>query len=73
VRRPNAELRARVNGQLTLRYERPDLTPYAALEFVRRWLHRDGVVALPRGEPATALPPTDGRDLFHFGLLHPED
>jgi len=41
VRQPKAELRARVNGQLTLRYERTGLTSYAGLEFVRRWLHRN--------------------------------
>jgi hypothetical protein len=59
VRRRKADLRARVNGQLTLRYERAGLTSYAGLEFVRRWLHRDGVVALLRQELATALPATD--------------
>src|SRR5439155_16599842 len=59
VRRSKAELRARVNGQLTLRYERAGLTPYAGLEFVRRWLRREGIVALFRRELATALPPTD--------------
>jgi hypothetical protein len=42
-----------------LRYQRTGLTSYAGLEFVRRWLHHDGLVApLPR-ELATALPPTD--------------
>jgi hypothetical protein len=59
VRQRKAELRARVNGQLTLRYERTGLTSYAGLELVRRWLHRDGLVALLRRELATALPPTD--------------
>jgi len=59
VRRPKAELRARVNGQLTLRYERTGLTSYAGLEFVRRWLHRDGIVALLRHELTRALPSTD--------------
>jgi hypothetical protein len=44
VRRRKAELRARVNGQLALRYQRIGLTSYAGLEFVRRWLHRDGVI-----------------------------
>jgi hypothetical protein len=56
VRRPKAELQARVNGQLTLRYERTGLTSYAGLEFVRRWLHR---VTMLRRELATALPPSD--------------
>jgi len=59
VRRRKAELRARVNGQLTLRYRRTGLTSYAGLEFVRRWLHRDGVVALLRHELTRALPSTD--------------
>ena len=59
MRRPKAELRARVNGQLTLRYERTGLTSYAGLEFVRRWLHREGLVALLRRELATTLPATD--------------
>jgi hypothetical protein len=39
-------LRARVNGQLTFRYERTGLTSYAGLECVRRWLHREGLLAL---------------------------
>ena len=59
MRRRKAELRARVNGPLTLRYERTGLTSYAGLDFVRRWLQRDGVLALVRRELATTLPPTD--------------
>ena len=59
MRRRKAELRARVNGQLTLRYERAGLTSYAGLECVRRWLHGDGVLALLRRELATTLPATD--------------
>lgn len=59
MRRPKAELRARVNGQLAFRYERPGLTSYAGVEFVRRWLHRERLVALLRRELAPALPPTD--------------
>jgi len=59
VRRRKAELRARVNGQLTLRYEAPGLTSYAGLEFIRRWLYRADIVALLRRELATALPPSD--------------
>jgi hypothetical protein len=59
VRRPKAELRARVNGQLRLRYARAGLTSYAGLEFVRRWLHRDGWVAVLRRELASTLPATD--------------
>ena len=59
MRRRKAELRARVNGQLTFRYERAGLTSYAGLEFVRRWLHRDGVIARLRRELVPALPPTD--------------
>ena len=59
MRRPKAELRARVNGQLRLRYARTGLTSYAGLEFVRRWLDRDGWITLLRRELATALPSTD--------------
>jgi hypothetical protein len=59
VRRRKAELRARVNGQLALRYQRTGLTSYAGLEFVRRWLHRDGLVALLRRELTQTLPATD--------------
>ena len=59
MRRPKAELRARVNRQLIFRYERTGLTSYAGLELVRRWLRRDGWLRLLRGELATALPPTD--------------
>ena len=59
MRRRKAELRARVNGQLTFRYERSGLTSYAGLEFVRRWLRRDGLVALLRRELAPTLPTTD--------------
>ena len=59
MRRRKAELRARVNGPLTLRYERTGLTSYAGLDFVRRWLQRDGVLGLLRRELATTLPPTD--------------
>ena len=59
MRRPKAELRARVNRQLTFRYERTGLTSYAGLEFVRRWLRRDGGLTLLRRELARALPPTD--------------
>ena len=59
MRRPKAELRSRVNGQLALRYRRTGLTSYAGLEFVRRWLQRDEIVALLRRELARALPATD--------------
>jgi hypothetical protein len=58
VRRPKAELRARVNGQLTLKYERAGLTSYAGLEFVRRWLQQAGWVTVIRRELAT-LPASD--------------
>lgn len=59
MRRPKAELRARVNGQLTLRYEQAGLTSYAGLEFVRRWLQRAGWVAVLRRELTSALPASD--------------
>lgn len=59
MRRAKAELRARVNGQLTLRYERAGLTSFAGLELVRRWLHRAGWVAVLRRELATTLPASD--------------
>jgi hypothetical protein len=59
VRRRKAELRARVNGHLTFRYTRAGLTSYAGLEFVRRWLHRAGWLAVLRREVVAALPPTD--------------
>jgi Transposase DDE domain group 1 len=58
VRRRKAELRTRVNGQLRLRYERAGLTSYAGLDFVRRWLQRDGIVTMLRRE-LVMLPPTD--------------
>jgi hypothetical protein len=59
VRRPKAELRARVNGQLRLRYQQAGLTSYAGLEFVRRWLHGAGWGAVLRRELTSALPPSD--------------
>ena len=59
MRRRKADLRARVNGQLTLRYERDGLTSYAGLEFVRRYLQRIDFVATLRRELATALPASD--------------
>ena len=59
VRRPKAELRARVNGQLRLRYERRGMTSYAGLEFLRRFLHGAGWVRTLRRELTDALPPTD--------------
>jgi hypothetical protein len=52
-------LRRRVNGQLQLRYARTGVTSYAGVEFVRRYLHRAGIVAVLRRERGTALPPTD--------------
>ena len=59
MRRPKAELRARVNGQLTLRYEQAGLTSYAGLEFVRRWLRDAGWGAVLRRELTNALPASD--------------
>ena len=59
MRRPKADLRARVNGQLRLRYERRGMTSYAGLEFLRRFLHGAGWVRTLRRELTGALPPTD--------------
>lgn len=59
MRRSKAELRARVNGQLTFRYARAGLTSYAGLEFLRRWLRRDGLVSVLHRELAAGLPRTD--------------
>lgn len=73
MRRRKAELRTRVNGQLQLRYTRPGLTSYAGLEFVRRWLQRDGWLAVLRRELTSVLPATDygvvGMVLVVFALL----
>ncbi len=63
MRRRKAELRARVNGQLKLRYERRGMTSYAGLEFLRRFLDGAGWVRTLRQELAAALPPTD------FGIV----
>jgi hypothetical protein len=52
-------LRARVNGQLSLRYERGGLTSYAGLEFVRRYLRTIDFATTLRRELATALPASD--------------
>jgi len=42
-----------------MRYKRSGLTSFAGFEFVRRWLRRDGIVALLRRELATTLPASD--------------
>jgi len=52
-------LRGRVNGQLSLRYERTGLTSYAGLEFVRRYLRTIDFAALVRRELTMALPASD--------------
>ena len=59
MRRRKADLRARVNGQLTFRYERAGLTSYAGLEFMRRYLRAIDFTATLRRELATALPASD--------------
>lgn len=59
MRRRKADLRARVNGQLTLRYERAGLTSYAGLEFLRRYLRAIDFTATLRRELAAALPASD--------------
>ena len=63
MRRRKAELRARVNGQLRLRYDRRGMTSYAGLEFLRRFLHGAGWVRTLHHELVAALPPTD------FGIV----
>ena len=47
VRRRNSELHARVNGNLTLDFGEVNLTSYAGLEFLQRYLRRmdlDGMI-----------------------------
>lgn len=56
-----ADLRGRVNGDLTLRFGHGGLTSYAGLEFVRRYFDALGLVRLVRRELATAVPRTDFR------------
>ena len=63
MRQRKAELRARVNGPLKLRYARRGLTSYAGVEFLRRFLHGAGWVRTLRQELTAALPPTD------FGIV----
>ena len=62
MRRRKAELRARVNGPLALRYAHEGLTSYAGLELLRRYFHRIDLAADLRRELGTALPASD------FGL-----
>lgn len=52
-------MRARVNGNLALRFERNGLTSYAGLEFVRRYFGTVGLGALLRRELDGRLPATD--------------
>lgn len=59
MRRRRADLRGRVNGNLTFRFEQEGLTSYAGLEFVRRYLGTAGVGALLRQMVGTTLPRTD--------------
>lgn len=54
-----ADLRGRVNGNLALRFERPGLTSYAGLEFVRRYFSQLGLTALLRRELGASLPASD--------------
>src|SRR5213594_99750 len=54
-----ADLRGRVNGNLTLRFGHGGLTSYAGLEFVRRYFDALGLVRLVRRELEAALPRTD--------------
>jgi len=59
VRWKRADLRARVNGNLGLRFEREGLTSYAGLELVRRYFGRLGLISLLRRELGQALPASD--------------
>lgn len=59
MRRRKAELRGRVNGQLTFRYARRGLTSYAGLEFFRRYLRTLDFAATLRRELGAALPASD--------------
>ena len=54
-----ADLRRRVNGNLTLRFEQRGLTSYGGLEFVRRYFDLLGVVPLLRRELGSGLPRSD--------------
>ena len=54
-----ADLRGRVNGNLTLRFEHPGLTSYAGLEFLRRYFGVLGLVPMLRRELGRVLPRTD--------------
>jgi hypothetical protein len=58
MRRSRADLRQRVNGNLAFRFAHDGLTSHAGLEFVRRYLHGSGLVAVLRQYVAT-LPRTD--------------
>src|SRR2546425_12592397 len=53
-----ADLRGRVNGNLTLRFGHGGVTSYAGLEFVRRDFDALGLVRVVRGGLGAALPPT---------------
>ncbi len=59
MRHRKADLRGRVNGNLALRFERPGLTSYAGLEFVRRYVRSLGLVRVLRRELQPHLPATD--------------
>jgi len=58
MRRSRADLRQRVNGNLTFRFANKGLTSHAGLEFLRRYLYGSGLVAVLRQHVAT-LPRTD--------------
>ncbi len=58
VRLSRADLRRRINGDLSLRYEAPGLTSFAGLELIARFLRALDFKGHLRGAPA-ALPASD--------------
>jgi len=59
MRRSRADLRGRVNGNLTFRFAHAGLTSHAGLEFLRRYLGRSGIGTVMRQMLEPALPRTD--------------
>jgi hypothetical protein len=59
MRRRRADLRGRVNGNLTFRFAHEGLTSHAGLELLRRHFGASGIGALVRQMVGTAMPRTD--------------